>query len=147
MEEKDYSYLYPDDNGYIFMDQENYEQVTVPGDTIGDGVAYLQEGMIVKLGLFNGVAVTVNLPQRVILEITETEPVTKGQTASSSYKPPSSPTACARPSRRMSLPHARRHQHGRRLLRGTREGLICSSRTMTNWRDISLITHRPRRSL
>jgi elongation factor P len=87
VEEKDYSYLYPDDNGYIFMDQENYEQVTVPGDVIGDGVAYLQEGMIVKLGLFNGVAVTVSLPQRVILEITETEPVTKGQTASSSYKP------------------------------------------------------------
>ncbi len=69
------------------MDQENYEQVTVPGDVIGDGVAYLQESMIVKLGLFNGVAVTVSLPQRVILEITETEPVTKGQTASSSYKP------------------------------------------------------------
>ena len=87
VEEKDYSYLYPDDNGYIFMDQENYEQVTVPGDVIGDGVAYLQEGMIVKLGVFNGAAVTITLPQRVILEITETEPVTKGQTASSSYKP------------------------------------------------------------
>lgn len=87
VEEKDYTYLYPDENGFIFMDKENYEQVTVPADTIGDGVAYLQENMEAKLGLYNGIAVTVSLPQRVILEITETEPVTKGQTASSSYKP------------------------------------------------------------
>lgn len=87
VEEKDYTYLYPDDNGFIFMDKENFEQVTVAADTIGDGVAYLQENMEAKLGLYNGITVTVSLPQRVILEITETEPVTKGQTASSSYKP------------------------------------------------------------
>ncbi len=87
VEEKSYSYLYPDDNGYIFMDQENFEQVTVPGEVIGDGVPYLQEGMVVQIGVFNTTPVTIALPQRVTLEITETEPVTKGQTASSSYKP------------------------------------------------------------
>lgn len=87
VEEKDYTYLYPDENGYIFMDQENFEQVTVPGDVIGDGVPYLQENMKVQIGVFNTTPVTISLPQRVTLEITETEPVTKGQTASSSYKP------------------------------------------------------------
>lgn len=87
VEDKDYTYLYNEGDDYTFMDQENFEQVIVPKDTLGDGVAYLQENMVVRLGLYNGVAVTVVLPQRVTLEIVETEPVTKGQTASSSYKP------------------------------------------------------------
>ncbi|CAN1508088.1 Efp Translation elongation factor P (EF-P)/translation initiation factor 5A (eIF-5A) [Rhabdaerophilaceae bacterium] len=87
VEDKDYSYLYADADGHTFMDQENFEQVVVSADVLGDSVSYLQEGMIVRLGLFNGVAVTIVLPQRVTLEIVETEPVTKGQTASSSYKP------------------------------------------------------------
>lgn len=87
VEEKDYAFLYKDDNGYNFMDQENFEQISVPEDTLGDAVSYLQENMIVRLGVFNGLAVTVTMPQRVTLEIVETEPVTKGQTASSSYKP------------------------------------------------------------
>ena len=87
VEDKDYAYLYNEGDDYTFMDQENFEQVIVPKDTLGDQVAYLQENMVIRLGLYNGVAVTVILPQRVTLEIVETEPVTKGQTASSSYKP------------------------------------------------------------
>ena len=87
VEDKDYEFLYNEGNDYTFMDKENFEQVIVPKDTLGDSVPYLQENMIVRLGLYNGVAVTVVLPQRVVLEIVETEPVTKGQTASSSYKP------------------------------------------------------------
>jgi elongation factor P len=87
VEDKDYTFLYQDGDDYTFMDQENFEQVVVPKDVIGDQHVYLQENMVVRLGLYNGVAVTVVLPQRVILDIVETEPVTKGQTASSSYKP------------------------------------------------------------
>ncbi len=87
VEEKNYTYLYADENGHIFMDKENFEQVMVPADVIGDGVAYLQENMEVQIGVYNAVPVTISLPQRVVLEIVETEPVTKGQTASSSYKP------------------------------------------------------------
>jgi elongation factor P len=87
VEEKDYTYLYGDDDGFTFMDQENFEQIMVPKDVIGDGVPYLQENMVCQIGVYNGVPVTISLPQRVILEIVETEPVTKGQTASSSYKP------------------------------------------------------------
>jgi len=84
----DFTYLYQDaDGNHIFMNPTTFDQVTVPADVIGAPVVYLQENMNVKLALFDGVAVSAELPQRVTLEIVETEPVTKGQTASSSYKP------------------------------------------------------------
>lgn len=84
----DFTYLYQDaDGNHIFMNPTTFDQVTVPPDVIGAPAVYLQENMNVKLALFDGVAVSAELPQRVTLEITETEPVTKGQTASSSYKP------------------------------------------------------------
>jgi elongation factor P len=69
------------------MNPDTYEQVVVTRDVIGDQVVYLQEGMACMLSLHDGVPIAIELPQRVTLEITETEPVTKGQTASSSYKP------------------------------------------------------------
>jgi len=87
VEDMNFSYLYEDADGYTFMNGENYEQVIVPNDVIGEQSAYLQEGMQVILSLFNGIAVAIQLPSRVILEVVDTEPVTKGQTASSSYKP------------------------------------------------------------
>ncbi len=59
----------------------------MPEDVIGDMAPYLQEGMAVMLSTHNGVPLALELPQRVTLEVTDTEPVTKGQTASSSYKP------------------------------------------------------------
>ena len=82
-----HTYLYQDGESYVFMDPENFEQVHVPEDILGDGVSYLQENMEVTLSLHNGVPISIELPQRVVLEITETEPVVKGQTASSSFKP------------------------------------------------------------
>ncbi len=87
VEDKSYTYLYGDDDGYTFMDQENFDQVVVPKDVIGDSASYLQESMICRISVYNTVPVSIELPQRVTLEIVETEPVTKGQTASSSYKP------------------------------------------------------------
>ena len=87
VEDSDHTYLYLDADGHTFMNVENYEQIIVPKDVIGDQAVWLQEGMKVVLSVFNGVAVAVQLPQRVTLEITETEPAMKGQTASSSYKP------------------------------------------------------------
>jgi elongation factor P len=82
-----HNFLYGDDEGFHFMNPGNYEQVTVPKDVIGDQAVYLQENMECMLSLHDGVPIAIELPQRVTLEITETEPVTKGQTASSSYKP------------------------------------------------------------
>ena len=87
VEDREHTFLYQDGEGYHFMNPENYEQIAVPEDVIGDAAPYLQEGMAVTLSTHNGVPLTIELPQRVTLEITETEPVTKGQTASSSYKP------------------------------------------------------------
>ncbi len=87
VEDMDYSYLYEDGDGYTFMNDENFEQVIVSKDTLGDQAVYLQEGMKCILSMFNGQCVAIQLPARVTLEIVETEPVVKGQTASSSYKP------------------------------------------------------------
>jgi elongation factor P len=87
VEEREFQFLYQDGDGFHFMNMENYDQIAVAEDVIGDQSVYLQPEMKVKLSVHEGTAVGIVLPQRVILEVTETEPVTKGQTASSSYKP------------------------------------------------------------
>lgn len=87
VEDQDFTYLYSDDDGCHFMNQQSYEQVAVPKDVIGDQTQWLQENMVCILSMFNGQAVGIQLPARVTLEISETEPAMKGQTASSSYKP------------------------------------------------------------
>ena len=69
------------------MNTDNYDQVQVPKDVIGNAKSFLQENMTVKLSLHGVVPVAIQMPQRATLEVVETEPVTKGQTASSSYKP------------------------------------------------------------
>jgi elongation factor P len=87
VEDREHTFLYQDGEGFHFMNSENYDQITLQDELIGDGAAYLQPEMKVMLSMHDGNAVAIQLPQKVILEITETEPVTKGQTASSSYKP------------------------------------------------------------
>jgi elongation factor P len=87
VEDREFQFLYEDGEGLHFMNTENYDQVQVPEDVIGDGKVYLQPEMKVMLSVFEGNPVAIQLPQRVTLEVMETEPVTKGQTASSSYKP------------------------------------------------------------
>ena len=87
VDDRDYNFLYQDGDGYHFMNPETYDQVTAPVDMIGDAAVYLQDGMTVILSLHDGVPIAVQLPARVTLEIAETEPVVKGQTASGSYKP------------------------------------------------------------
>jgi elongation factor P len=69
------------------MNPENYDQIVVDVDTMGDQKAYLQEGMTCVLSMYEGNALRSRLPRHVTLEISETEPVVKNQTASSSYKP------------------------------------------------------------
>lgn len=87
VEDHEHSYLYKDGDDYIFMNPVNFEQITVPADVIGDQAVYLQEGMKCMISVHEGIAVSIDLPQRVTLEVMETEPTMKGQTASSSYKP------------------------------------------------------------
>ena len=87
VDEREYTFLYSDGDGFHFMNPENYEQVTAPADLIGDAAAYLQDGMNVHLSLHDGVPIAIELPARATLEIVDTEPSVKGQTASGSYKP------------------------------------------------------------
>jgi elongation factor P len=87
VEDHNFNYLYEDAEGFHFMNAENYDQIQVSKDIVGSSSPYLQENMTVKLSLHEGNPVAIQLPQRVTLEVVETEPVTKGQTASSSYKP------------------------------------------------------------
>jgi elongation factor P len=87
VEDHEYSYLYQDADGFHFMNQENYEQLQVPADVVGDYAAYLQEGMVVSLAIHEGTPVSITIPQKVTLEIVDTEPVVKGQTAAGSFKP------------------------------------------------------------
>lgn len=81
------SFLFSSDDGYTFMDQESYEQYVVSGDVIGDAAVYLQDGMVCNVQTYEGTPLSVELPTQVTLEIVEADPVVKGQTASSSYKP------------------------------------------------------------
>jgi elongation factor P len=87
VEERSYQFLYQDGEGFHFMNMENYEQLTAHEDVIGDGAKFLQPEMSVKLQVFEGTPVSIELPQRVTLEVVETEPAMKGQTASGSFKP------------------------------------------------------------
>ena len=87
VEDREYQYLYQDGDGFHFMNPETYDQIAIPKDIIGDQAAYLQENMKVMLSTHEGAVVAIELPQRTTLEVMETEPTMKGQTASSSYKP------------------------------------------------------------
>ena len=87
VEEVDYNYLYEDEQGYNFMHPETFDQVSVPKDVLGDQAVYLQENMTCTLSMHEGNPIAIQLPQRVTFEIAEADPVVKGQTASSSYKP------------------------------------------------------------
>jgi elongation factor P len=87
VEDREFQYLYEDNDGFHFMNMESYDQITVAKDTVGDQAAYLQPEMKVTLSVHEGAVVGIMLPQRTVLEVVETEPTVKGQTASSSFKP------------------------------------------------------------
>jgi elongation factor P len=82
-----HTYLYQDGENHIFMNPTSFEQINVSADMLGDSAAFLQEGMECQVALFNDGPISIELPPRVTLEITETEPAIKNQTASSSFKP------------------------------------------------------------
>ena len=80
-------FLFSDGDRYTFMDTTTYEQFELDGDLIGYPKAFLQDGMMVTVEKFEDEPLGVQLPDTVIMTIVECEPVVKGQTASSSYKP------------------------------------------------------------
>lgn len=88
LDQKDYQYLYEEGDSLVFMDTENYEQLSMTKAFMDeDRVKFLQDSMIVTVESYEGTPIGVTLPQHVTLTITEADPVVKGQTAASSYKP------------------------------------------------------------
>ena len=87
LDEKDYQYLYAEGDFSTLMDTETYEQIQVRTDMIGEPAAFLQEGMMVTVMSYEGEAISVKLPDTVVMTVVEADPVVKGQTAASSYKP------------------------------------------------------------
>ena len=87
VEDKKHQYMYQDGDGFHFMNMESYDQVTLPSDIVSDQAAYLQPEMEVTISLHEGTPLAIELPPKAVLEVVETEPTVKGQTAASSYKP------------------------------------------------------------
>jgi elongation factor P len=84
---KDFQYLYREGDMLVFMDTDTYEQINLAEEFVGQRAAFLQDGMTVTLEMHEERPIGISLPDQVTLQITETEPTIKGQTAASSYKP------------------------------------------------------------
>ena len=84
---KDCQFLFEDATGLTFMDSETFEQFTMPSDILGDSRPFMTDGLEVKVSTIESRPISIELPQHAICEIVETEPVIKGQTVTSSYKP------------------------------------------------------------
>ncbi|MFN4271638.1 MAG: elongation factor P [Aliihoeflea sp.] len=87
LEQKDFSFLYEQGDALVFMDLESYEQIELQKDFVGDRASFLQESMTVTLEIYQDKPIGITLPPQVTLQIAEADPVVKGQTAASSYKP------------------------------------------------------------
>lgn len=87
LEQKDFQFLYEEGENLVFMDIQSYEQLELQKDFVGERAAFLADGMTVTVELHEERPIGVRLPDQVTLEISEADPVVKGQTATSSYKP------------------------------------------------------------
>lgn len=87
VEPRQMQYLYPDGSQFVFMDLQTYEQLYLDNDSISEQVGYLQPNLEVQLNFYNDNPIGMELPSAVALEVTDTETVVKGQTASGSGKP------------------------------------------------------------
>lgn len=87
LDSKQCNFLYEEGDMLTFMDNDNYEQISLPKELVGDALPFLQDGMTVGIETYEGKPLSIALPQKVAVKIVEADPVVKGQTAASSYKP------------------------------------------------------------
>jgi elongation factor P len=80
-------YLYSDGEHHHFMNQETFDQIALTDEVLGDGMRYLLPNSVIKVDLYEGTPVGIELPTTVVLKIVDTEPGLRGATASASYKP------------------------------------------------------------
>jgi elongation factor P len=87
VESREMEYLYDDGTGYVFMDRESFEQLTLSNDLLEGQVEYLLPNTLVQVNFHNERPIGVQLPASVVLTIVETEPTLRGATATGSFKP------------------------------------------------------------
>ncbi len=87
VDKRDMSYLYNDGSGYVFMDKDTYDQVTLNEETVGDAVNYMLENQDAVVAMYEGNPIYVELPASVVLEVTYTEPGLQGDRSSGGTKP------------------------------------------------------------
>lgn len=87
LEQRDFQFLYAQGEQLVFMNTETYEQIELESDFVGERAAFLQDGMMVTVEMYEETPLGIQLPAQVTLEVTDTEPVVKGQTAANSFKP------------------------------------------------------------
>lgn len=87
VDRRDFTYLYNDGEGFVFMDATDYDQLTVPAATVGDAANFMLENQSVTIALNNGNPLYVDLPASVVLEITYTEPGLQGDRSTGGTKP------------------------------------------------------------
>ena len=87
VDRRDFTYLYSDGDGFVFMDATDYDQITVPATVVGDAANFMLENQSVTIALNNGNPLYVDLPASVVLEITYTEPGLQGDRSTGGTKP------------------------------------------------------------
>src|SRR5471030_1387289 len=87
LERRAFQFLYRQGEQLVFMDTENYDQIELHEDFVGERAAFLQDGMTVNLQMHQDRPIGIKLPEHVVLEVVEADATIKGQTAASSYKP------------------------------------------------------------
>ena len=87
LDEKEMQFLFFENGQATFMDNDTYEQISIPRETIGEPADFLRDGMVCTVMLYESTALSVELPPNVVMTVVEADPVVRGQTASSSYKP------------------------------------------------------------
>ncbi len=87
LDQRTHTYLYPEGEMLVFMNMENYEQIHLQAKFVGDRALYLTDGMEIQVEFYEERAIDISIPEQVTLEIADTEPVVKGQTAANSFKP------------------------------------------------------------
>jgi elongation factor P len=87
LDDKEMQFLFMENGQATFMDNDTFEQISIPNEMIGEPADFLRDGMVCAVMLHEGAPLSVELPPSVVMEVVEADPVVRGQTASSSYKP------------------------------------------------------------
>ncbi|MBA3630922.1 MAG: elongation factor P, partial [Actinobacteria bacterium] len=87
LDKREMQYLYPDDAGLVFMDEETYDQMHIDPGMLGDAVKFLKDGTVCMVPVYDGTPVGIDMPVSIELEVTETDPGLKGDRVSGALKP------------------------------------------------------------